>query len=96
MSGGTFDYQQYRIHDIADRIQEEINHNNIKPQGWDEWCGEWTGQLHSDDVINIFKDGVKALRIAAIYAQRIDWFLAGDDGEESFKRLLTEELAEIK
>jgi len=32
------------------------------------------------------------LRKAAIYAQRIDWLLSGDDGEESFLERLKEEL----
>ena len=34
--------------------------------------------------------------MAAIYAQRIDWLLSGDDGEESFKRRLKEELDELE
>ena len=38
------------------------------------------------------KKGLIALKVAAIYAQRIDWLLSGDDGEESFKRRLKEEL----
>jgi hypothetical protein len=41
------------------------------------------------------KEAVKQLRIAAIYAQRVDWFLSGDDGEESFIERLNEELNEI-
>ncbi len=32
------------------------------------------------------------LRKAEIYAQRIDWYLAGDDGEESFMERLKDEL----
>lgn len=39
-----------------------------------------------------FKDGYKALRIAEIYTQRIDWLVSGDDGEESFRERLKEEL----
>jgi hypothetical protein len=33
--------------------------------------------------------------MAAIYVQRIDWLMSGDDGEESFMRRLKEELDEL-
>ena len=95
MSGGHFDYQQYRLHDIAESIEEEISHNNIKPDGWDAWCGEWNGQLYSDETIEKFKEGVKFLRIAETYAQRIDWLLSGDDGEEEFHKRLKQDLEEL-
>jgi len=36
------------------------------------------------------------LKKAVIYAQRIDWFLSGDDGEESFHTRLKEDLESIK
>ena len=29
MSGGHFDYQQYKINEIADSIEREIRHNEI-------------------------------------------------------------------
>lgn len=42
------------------------------------------------------KEAVKALRVAQVYAQRVDWLLSGDDGEESFLRRLEEELKKIE
>ena len=41
------------------------------------------------------KKGYWILRKAAIYAQRIDWLLSGDDGEESFIRRLYDELEQL-
>ena len=32
MSGGTFDYLQYRLEYAVDRIQEEIDNNNTKSE----------------------------------------------------------------
>ena len=32
------------------------------------------------------------LRKAEVYAQRMDWYLAGDDGEESFLERLKQDL----
>ena len=46
--------------------------------------------------MEIFKEGVKKLKEAAIYAQRIDWYLSGDDGEECLIRRLKEGLEQVK
>jgi hypothetical protein len=39
---------------------------------------------------------MKALRVAAVYTQRIDWLVSGDDGEESFLERLKEELGQLE
>ena len=36
------------------------------------------------------------LKKAYIYAQRVDWLLSGDDGNESFIERLTEELNKLE
>jgi hypothetical protein len=43
-----------------------------------------------------FKNAAKYLRIAYVYAQRVDWLISGDDGEESFLERLKEELEKLK
>lgn len=91
MSGGHFDYWQYHIGCIADRIQQEIDQNKVKPDWWDNW----EGARFSDETIAKFKKGVEYLRKAEIYANRIDWLISGDDDEESFHERLKEELAEL-
>lgn len=48
------------------------------------------------ETIEEFKQGLSILRKAYIYAQRIDWLLSGDDGEESFHKRLKEELDNLK
>ena len=50
----------------------------------------------SKETIKEFKKGLSILRKAYIYAQRIDWLLSGDDGEESFHERLKEELDNLK
>ena len=111
MSGGTFDYNQYRIRYIADYIEQEIAKSG-KPKtprelkeedGWrnnKEWYEKYPEDLnhykYPDEVIEEFKNAYKALRIAEIYAQRVDWLMAGDDGEESFIERLKEELDALK
>lgn len=82
MSGGYFDYSQYQIKDIANSISESINN-------------DWVINEYSDQTINEFKNGVELLNKAYIYAQRIDWLLSGDDGEESFHERLNDELGKL-
>lgn len=80
MSGGHFDYSQYNIISIIESIQSEIDQNKLNP-------------IYSDETINEFKNAIRVLNIAYVYAQRIDWLISADDGEETFHERLSEELA---
>jgi hypothetical protein len=108
MSGGAFDYNQYKIGYIADEIDEIIVKNGVektpeelKDESWrdPEWYEKYPEDKfhykYSDEVIEKMKEAVKALHIAQEYAQRIDWLLSGDDGEESFLSRLEENLKQI-
>jgi len=104
MSGGYFDYRQYWIKDIADSIELELNRQGKeKPRnelyGDEEYFEKYPEDkfypTYSIIVQEKMREAVKQLRIAAVYAQRIDWFLSGDDDEESFIERLNEELNEI-
>ena len=46
--------------------------------------------------MEIMKRAVYVLRMAYIYAQRIDWMLSDDDGEDDLVRCLEQELHELK
>lgn len=50
----------------------------------------------SPEVTKRLKEGLYILRRAYVYAQRIDWLLSGDDGEEDFIERLEEELQELQ
>jgi len=91
MSGGHFEYQQYRLHDIASQIKELIESNDDEY----EW-GYRRGNGYSAETIEKFKIAVDTLEKAAIMAQRVDWLVSGDDGEDSFHHRWDEELKEIK
>jgi hypothetical protein len=92
MSGGHFDYAQYRIEDIARGIEELVESNDDEPLN--EW-GYRRGHGYSPETIEKFKIAVDTLRRAAIMAQRVDWLVSGDDGEDSFHRRWDEELKEL-
>ena len=93
MSGGYFDYNQYRIGYIADSIESIIRNNNSTET--DEW-GDLISRQVPEELIPHFKDALYYLQIAQIYAQRIDWYLSGDDGEQSFLDRLREDLLELE
>ena len=97
MSGGAFEYSQYKIGYIADEVEQLIRKNGkektkeeMKDEGWrdPDWYEKYPEDKfhykYPDEVIEKFKEGLEILRKAEIYAQRIDWLISGDDGEESF------------
>ena len=92
MSGGHFDYQQYRLHDIAQSITELIESNDDTAK---DRYGDRIGHGFSAETIARFRDAVHALRVAEIYVQRVDWLVSCDDGEDSFHRRLADELAKL-
>ena len=89
MSGGHFNYAQYRINDIAVEIDEVIESNN--DQTPNEWGGK-KGNEYPPAIIEKFKEAAHTLRQAQEMAQRVDWLLSGDDGEDSFLRRWDEEV----
>ena len=93
MSGGRFQYQQYSIWQIAEEIQHVIDTN--EDESINEW-GDKRGRGYMPEVIARLQEGVRALRIAYVYAQRADWLLSDDDSEESFLRRLGNELGKIQ
>jgi hypothetical protein len=81
MSGGHFDFNQHRIKDIADSIQSYLDKNEK--------------DLESKTVLE-FQIAIKNLKLAYIYAHRIDWFISCDDGEETFHERLKDDLRNVQ
>ena len=104
MSGGHFEYQQRVIEDIIDSIQEELDKQGNEKEDVDLWFSEDHYEkypeerfyhVYREDVEKIMKDAVLQLKIAYIYAQRIDWYLSGDDDEDSLVKRIDEDLKKI-
>jgi len=105
MSGGFFDYKQWHIDNIADQIEQEVimSGKPIPRSKWDynemmeyeETHKQPMNYAFPDEVLRRMEEAVYALRKAAIYAQRVDYLLCSDDGEESFMERLKKELAEL-
>jgi len=103
MSGGHFDYLQYRIREIADSIEDMIVKNKVEvpERKYESWDYDENGNLYDwsryyysfdDKTIEKMKEGYWKLREAEIYAQRIDWLISGDDGEDTFHERLKSDL----
>ena len=89
MSGGYFDYIQYRFDDVLEKINELIvNNNNENVDDFDDKYG----RHYSPETIEKFEFAKNAIRNAQTYIQRIDWLVSCDDSEESFHRRLQEDL----
>lgn len=108
MSGGHFDYKQHYINDIADSIESKVLCNGslktkeqLDDENWrdDEWYIKYPEDLryykYPKEVIREFETAIVLLRKAAIYAQRIDWLLSGDDGDETFITRLRKDLDKL-
>ena len=93
MSGGHFNYKQHILLDMADDIGSQILTNDSTEKN--EW-GHNIGSHYSPETIAEFEKAVKVLKLAYVYAQRIDWLLSGDDGEDSFHKRLQTQLGELK
>ena len=100
MSGGYFEYKQYAIDELVDRIERilprEDQSRSSDTDGYydDSWTKKMVAEC-SPETIQELQNAVRALKQAAVYAQRVDWFLSGDDGEISFHQRLKEELNNI-
>lgn len=97
MSGGHWDYIQYRFTDVAKDIENLIEKNgqpkteeDLKEETWHDsgWFDKYPEDKfhykYPEEVIEEFKKGAEIIKLAQIYMQRLDWLLSGDDGEESF------------
>jgi len=109
MSGGHWDYIQYRFTDVVEDIKSLIEKNGrektkeeMKDEGWrdPDWYEKYPeDKFHTkypDEVIEEFKNGVEVIKKAQVYLQRMDWLLSGDDGEETFLERLKKDLDNLK
>jgi hypothetical protein len=85
MSGGYFNYENYRMNDIARAIEELIAHNDTS-----EYHGGYGPQT-----LERFQEAIDLIKRADHIVHRIDWLVSGDDSEESFHSRLNKQLEEL-
>lgn len=104
MSGGRFNYQQSGIRDIYEQIAEELSMQGdtkedatspYRIEFYEKYPEEKYNRIYPEEIQQAMRDGVEVLKKAYVYAQRIDWFLSGDDGDENFLKRLKDDLNEL-
>ena len=82
--------------------KDDFRINIIDPDSKNHWYGssfddsDRTYPTYERKTIDIMKRAVYVLRMAYIYAKRVDWMLSGDDGEDTLVERLQEELQALK
>ena len=77
MSGGAFDYVQFKINSVVDDIKELLSSEEFE---------------YNNTTKDRYQQTVNTLELAAAMLQRVDWLESGDDGEESFHERWEEEV----
>jgi len=81
MSGGYFDYNQYRLQEMIDELEKrEERIRQLDEDAYD---------FLTEDMI---EDAKVIAKLAQIFIHRVDWLLSGDDGPETFKERIKEDL----
>jgi hypothetical protein len=98
MSGGTFEYTQYQISQLADQISRELEQDTLVKTDPDKAKDKlgWLPEPLTEETTAKFKEAITTLNKAFIMAHRIDWLIAGDDSQASFNKRWEEDLKELK
>ena len=79
MSGGHFDYVQYRITQAADELEQYIRRCESDETDELGWKPEY-----SPETMAKFRECEATVRRAGDMLHRVDWLICGDDGEDTF------------
>lgn len=83
---------------VQDRFSDEIY--EVKSYTYEEYEPDENGEIpyypdYTPETIQEFKNGIDILKKASVYAQRIDWLISGDDGEDTFHKRLKQDLGKL-
>jgi len=80
MSGGYWDYGQYKIRNIVYELTKTHE--------------DGIALMDEQMKLNLIKL-IRTLKEADVHMQRLDWFLSGDDGQEAYHKRLKEDLDKL-
>jgi hypothetical protein len=85
--------KSYIIKELYENIQENIDNQGKEIEGIQN---KEFNEIYSSETIEILNEASKILKIAEIYSNRLYKFFGGDDGEESLKNRLREDLIKLE
>jgi len=86
MSGGSFDYNCFKISQFAEELKNRIDENDHE----DEY-GYYTSRFNKKTISELTRCQ-KIIELAGKLAHDIEWLYSGDIGEETFMKRLDETL----
>ena len=80
MSGGFWNYGQHQIDNIIEDLEDTF--------------------LHTEQELDAITESnlvalIAELKKCSVHMQRLDWFLSGDDGQETYHKRLKEDLDKL-
>ena len=78
MSGGHYDYIQFKLDEVIRQMEQDYENTD--------------GYIKTTPPLTAIRKTLESLKEARIYIHRLDWLMSGDDGEESFRIRLKEDL----
>jgi len=89
MSGGFFDYGQYSIEQMYEKLLYVVRDAEEAASERNElfWKYNFTYETLAE-----FKIALELLKATSTYMQRIDWLISGDDSEGTFHERLAEDM----
>ena len=93
MSGGSFDYNCYKIQSFASELQHRLDVNN--DQTLDHY-GDKIGYDFAKETVIRLEKAQKIIKVAGKLAREIEWLYSGDHGEHSVCGLIDKILSEME
>lgn len=95
MSGGAFDHKQFHIDQLIEDMENLLKRVDKEPI--DSWeCDSLKNYVEDKDSFKAtIITNIQHLKMAYIYTQRIDWFVSGDDGEETMYERIEEDKSKL-
>lgn len=87
MSGGHFNYEQFRLESMHEELQELVKNNDDNTLND---FGDKKGLFFSLKTVRRFEQAAVLVKLAQHFVHRVDWLVSGDDGEETFHERLKE------
>lgn len=88
MSGGSFDYNCFRISQFSEEILNKIKLNNVK----DEYGYSYD---YAPETLEKLTKAAEIIKIAGELAHDIEWMYSGDIGEDTFQKTFDQLLMKL-